>query len=206
MQFSSLRRLGPLGLIVSGLSLAALGGASAQAAVINTDACDNAALSQPFAPWSDTTQYKLAPGGSFSDGSTSWTLSGGASVVAGGEPWNVSGSASPSSLSLPAGASAQSPFTCVDAAYPTFRFFGRNTGLLSTVLVSVVYDVPLVGQVVVPVGTVALSGQWAPTLPMLTASAVTGALDGGTADVAIRLTAATGSSQVDDVYVDPRMH
>ena len=44
-----------------------------------------------------------------------------------------------SSLYLPAGGSAQSPYTCVDFAYPTFRFFAKNNRLLSTVLVSIVY-------------------------------------------------------------------
>lgn len=46
----------------------------------------------------------------------------GAAQVSGGEPWNVSGSAY-SSLSQSAGGVATSPQTCVNAAYPTFRFF-----------------------------------------------------------------------------------
>ena len=65
---------------------------------------------------------------------------------------------------------------------------------------------PLLGEVAVPVGTVALSSTWAPSLPMLTASVVTGALSQGTAQVALRFTALTGDSQIDDVFVDPRMH
>ena len=40
---------------------------------------------------------------------------------------------------------------------------------------------------------------------MLTASAVTGALAGGTTQVALRFTALLGPSQIDDVYVDPRL-
>jgi hypothetical protein len=99
-----------------------------------------------------------------------------------------------------------SPSTCVDAAYPTFRFFARNNGLLSTVLVSVVYK-PLLGiPIAVPVGPVALSPNWSPSLPMLTASVVTSLLHGGTAPMAVRFTALTGSSQIDDVFVDPHMH
>jgi hypothetical protein len=54
-----------------------------------------------------------------------------------------------------------------------------------------------------PVGTVALGGSWAPTLPMLTGSAVGGLVSGGTAQVALRFTAVTGSWQIDDVFVDP---
>ena len=131
--------------------------------------------------------------------SSPWTLSKGARVEAGGP----SGS---HSLYLTAGASAQSPFVCVDAANPTFRFFGRNDGLLSTVLVQVVYNEPLVGPVALPVGVFALGGSWQPSLPMLTASVVQGLLSNGTAQVAIRFTELTGASQMTNVYVDPRMH
>lgn len=94
---------------------------------------------------------------------------------------------------------------CVNASYPTFRFFAQNTGLLlSTVLVQVVYKTAL-GTVALPLGTVALSGQWQPTLPMLTGSVVAGLITGGTAQAALRFTALTGSSRIDDVFVDPRM-
>ena len=68
------------------------------------------------------------------------------------------------------------------------------------------YRLPLLGPVAVPVGMVALSGSWAPSASMLTASAVTGLLSRGTTQVALRFTALTGSSQIDDVFVDPRMH
>jgi hypothetical protein len=195
-----------LGAAAAALGIFVLSGTSAHAALIATDACDNAALTQPFAPWGDTSPYKLVPGGSFQNGAAGWSLTGGARIVAGGEPFNATGAGGSESVAIPAGGSAQSPFTCVNAAYPTFRFFARNNGLLSTVLVQVVYRVPLLGQVAVPVGAVALSGHWAPSLPMLTASVVTGLLSQGTAQVALRFTALTGDSQIDDVFVDPRMH
>jgi hypothetical protein len=194
-----------VGLVVSALGIAALSGAPAHAALINTDACDNAALLQPFSPWGDTSSYKLVSGGSFEKGASGWTLSHGASIVKGSEPYGATGSVGASSVNLPAGASVTSPFTCVDAAYPSFRFFGRNNGLLATVLVSVVYKVPLLGQVAVPVGPVVLSGTWQPSLPMLTASVLTGLLNGGTTQMAIRFTSVLGDSQVDDVFVDPHM-
>jgi hypothetical protein len=109
------------------------------------------------------------------------------------------------SLDLPAGASAQSPFTCVDAAYPTFRFFAHNDSLLSSVVVQVVSQTPL-GTVALPLGAVALSYKWQPTLPMLTGSVLTGLLSGGTTQVALRFTALAGASQIDDVFIDPHMH
>jgi hypothetical protein len=93
----------------------------------------------------------------------------------------------------------------VDAAYPTFRLFARNDALLASVVVQVVYRTPL-GTISLPLGAVALSGTWQPTLPMLTGSVVTGALSGGTAEVALRFSAIGGTSQIDDVFVDPHMH
>lgn len=194
-----------VGAVIGCLGIVALSGGSARAALISTNACDNSALTQPFASWGDTGQYKLVPGGSFEAGTAAWTLTKGAKVVSGSEPFGATGSVGKDSLDLPAGSSATSPFTCVNAAYPTFRFFGRNNGLLSTMLVSVVYKLPLLGNVAVPVGVDALTPSWQPSLPMLTASVVTGLLNGGTTQVALRFTALTGSSQVDDAFVDPRM-
>ena len=111
----------------------------------------------------DTSSYKLVSGGSFEKGASGWTLSHGASIVKGSEPFGATGSVGASSVNLPVGASVTSPFTCVDAAYPTFRFFGRNNGLLATVLVSVVYKAQLLGQVALPVGPVVVGATWRPS-------------------------------------------
>ncbi len=201
----SLRRLSaPLALTLASLLLGAGFATSAQAALISTGSCNEAPLSHPFAPWGDSSAYELLPGGNFEGGSAGWTMSGGAKLAAESEPYRATGSVGAHSVSLPAGASVQSPFTCVNASYPSFRFFARNEGLLSTVLVQVVYQT-LLGQVSLPLGVVALSGEWQPSLPMLTGSVVTGVLSGGTAHMALRFTALTGRSDVDDVFVDPRM-
>jgi hypothetical protein len=201
------RRLVLTGL-VGALALICIPAASANAAaLINTDACDSAALTQPFAQFNDSNYYKLVPGGDFEGSLTGWTLTGGAKRVSGSEPFRATGSVGKSSIYLPAGGSVQSPYTCVDFAYPTFRFFAKNNGLLSTVLVSVVYKEPLLGPVAVPIGTVLLSPSWAPTAPMLTVSEVQSLVNGllarGTPQVALKFTALTGSSQIDDVFVDP---
>lgn len=203
---SHTRKAGVLAALVSGalVAVAALP-ATASAALISTGACDEASLTQPFKPWLDSGQYKLAPGGSFENGASGWTLSGGATVASGSEPFAVTGSLGSRSLYLPAGASAESPPTCVNAAYPTLRLFARNAGLLSTLVVQVVYTDPIVGRVVLPVGAVALSKSWQPSLPMLTGSAVQGVLKNGVAQVSLRFTAVLGGSTIDDVYVDPRL-
>ncbi|HEY2771992.1 MAG TPA: hypothetical protein VGI87_15560 [Solirubrobacteraceae bacterium] len=191
--------------LIAGAALAAIPTAAAQADLISTGACDGATLSAPFAQWGDSSSYKLIPGGNFENGGAGWTFTGKAHTAAGSDPFGITGSVGSSSLSLPAGSSAQSPFTCVNAAYPTFRLMARQSGLLSSTLIQVVYTVPGIGQVAIPVGASALSNSWRPSLPMLTASAVPGVLSGGTAQVALRFTQLLGSAQIDDVFVDPRM-
>lgn len=195
---------GGAGISILTLALCALPCSAAQAALISSGACNESALTQPFAKWGDSNLYELAPQGNFEGSLSQWTLTGGAGRSPESEPYAVTGALGKWSLALPAGASAQSPYTCVNASYPTFRFFARNDGLLSTVIVQVVYKTPL-GPVALPLGTVALSGSWRPTLPMLTGSVAGGLLSGGTAQVALRFTALIGRSQIDDVYIDPRM-
>ncbi|MGH2872184.1 MAG: hypothetical protein ACRDL5_06940 [Solirubrobacteraceae bacterium] len=192
------------GAAVAVLGIAVMSGTPAHAALISTSACNNATLTEPFAHWGDTNDYELVPGGSFESGAPGWTLTRGAKIVSGSEPFGATGSVGKYSLDVPAGASVTSPFTCVNAAYPSFRFFARNHGLLSIMAVSVVYRTVLGLEVTLPVGVSTLSGTWGPSLPMLTGSVVTGLLSGGTTQVALRFTELTGNSQIDDVFVDPR--
>ena len=160
---------------------------------VNLNPCNNAALSQPFAPWADVSWYELAPGGDFE--SLDWTFQGGAQLVAGSEPYASTGGPGGFSLLLADGASVESPLTCVDAAYPSIRLFIAGNG-------SVAVDV-LSGTLDIPCGVAVAGGGWLPTPVMVTSSAVMAALSGGTAEVSLRLTALTGSPQVDDVWVDP---
>lgn len=177
---------------------------AAQAALISTAACNQAPLSQPFAPWGDTSSYELTPQGDFAGTPSQWTLSAGATRVAEGVPYAVAGATAGHSLALPAGASAQSPYTCVDAGYPTFRFFARATSPLATIVAQVVYKT-LLGPVALPLGVVLPGGAWEPTPTLLTGSIAGGLLSGGTAQAALRFTALTGSVELTDVFVDPRM-
>lgn len=202
------RRLLLVGLL-GAVAFSILPAASAHATgLVNTDPCNGATLTQPFLPWGDSNFYKLVPGGDFEGSLAGWTFTGGAKRVSGSEPFGATGTVGKYSVDLPAGGSVQSPFTCVDLADPTFRLFARNNGLLSTVVVSIVYKEPLLGAVAVPIGAVALSPSWAPTfLPMFTLSdvqsLVNGLLGQGTPQIALRFTALTGNSQIDDVFVDP---
>jgi hypothetical protein len=200
------RRLLYLGSVTTGFVLTLLLSSSVAAAQAAASAatCPSTALSQPFAQWGDSSSYELIAGGSFEGSLSGWTLSGGAQKVAGSEPYGVTGAVGSFSLGLPVGASAQSPFTCVEAGYKTFRFFARNTGTASKILVQVVYQTPI-GLVSVPVGTITSSSGWQPTPAMPTGAAVAGLLMGGTAQMALRFTALAGTSAIDDVFVDPRM-
>jgi hypothetical protein len=186
-----------LGVLASGIPAS-----QAQASAGGVGACDQASLSQPFMRWSDFNHYKLAPGGDFEGLSTSWARSGGAAVVAGSEPWGVGGSLGSRSLALPPGARGQSPATCVNAAYPTLRFFARAQTPGSLLLVSVLYPT-ILGQVELAVGLVAPTSAWGPAPPMSTVTAILGLVQGATAPIVVRFTAVLGTSQIDDVYIDP---
>jgi hypothetical protein len=174
-------------------SAVALSAPAAQAGLINVNTCNGAALSTPFARWADPSSYELAPGGDFE--SSAWTLSGRASVAAGSEPFAATGTLGASSLALPAGSSAQSPPTCVDAAYPTIRFFASGMG---TMAVGVDYD-----GLYLPAGVAIVAGGWQPSPLMLTSSALPAAVAGGTTDVSLVLTTLTGNLHIDDVFIDP---
>lgn len=193
---SSLRRaLGGLAttIAVGLLGVVALPVSTAQADLLNFNDCNGAPLSQAFAPWMDSSWYELAPGGDFE--SSAWALDGGAQLVTGSESYEATGTLGESSLSLPAGSSAQSPVTCVDAAYPTVRFFTEGTGLIAVSVVD--------GGLAIPAGVVAPRGEWQPTPVIVTESPVLALLSGGTAQISLRLTGLSGDPQVDDVFIDP---
>jgi hypothetical protein len=160
---------------------------------VSLDTCRVSALSRPFARWWDFAKYELAPGGDFER--ATWTLTGGANVVAGSEPYAATGTLGSSSLSLPAGSSAQSPLACVDAAHPSIRFFIAGKGSVAVAVVD--------GGLVIPAGVAVAAGRWSPTPVMLTSSAVLGALSGGTAQVSVNVTSLSGSPHIDDVFIDP---
>jgi hypothetical protein len=180
--------------------------AGAEAALIDTGACDDAQLSTPFARWGDLSQYKLAPGGDMNGSLAGWKFTGAARQVGGSEPYGPDGT-SGMALSLPAGSSVTTPATCVNASYPSFRLFARSSGgllgLLPLVKVDLVYHSGLLGIIAVPIGTVLPSSSWTPTLTMLTASAVNGLTANGTMPLSVRFTSLAGTWQIDDVYVDP---
>jgi hypothetical protein len=194
MSYLGTRVLGGVSVLIA---LAIISGSirvtAARANVINLNPCNDEVLTQPFAPWGDPDWYELAPGGHFEE--PTWALSAGAQRVPGSEPYAATGSLGSWSLKLAAGSSAQSPPTCVDAAYPSVRFFIAGTGSVAVSVVS--------GDTEIPAGIAVAGPGWQPTPVMLTSSAVLAALADGVAQVSLRIRALTGDPQLDDVYVDP---
>jgi hypothetical protein len=180
--------------------------APASAGILTASAtdCGDESLSQPFAGFGDNTQYKLVEGGSFEGSLADYTLIGGAKVVSGNEPWKVGGSDHGKSLVLPAGSSVITPPACVGLAEPTLRFFAKkNSGLLSTLAVSVYVKTSLGLVVPVPVGVLLGNGQWKASPKMLIVANLLPLLPGDRTPVAFQFTPLLGSWQIDDVYVDP---
>jgi len=171
----------------------ALPASAARADLIDLAPCSTSVLRQPFTPWADVAFYALSPGGDFEQ--PSWALNGGAQRVPGSETHGVTGKVGNWSLTLPAGASAQSPLTCVDATYPTVRLFIAGTG---SVAVSLVYR-----GLAIPAGIAVAGSAWVPTPIMVTTAQVVAATSGGSAQVSLRLTGLSGHPRVDDVFIDP---
>jgi hypothetical protein len=197
--------------LAAALGLAALLGAPAHAATIaNPYACTpQAQLTQAFAPWGDVGQYTPVANPGLEAGSTGWTLIGGATVAAGNEPWTIGASADAHSLDLPAGSEAVTAPICIDATYPYFRLFAKNTGAARGTLKIDVLFYDDKGKILntKPSNYGSPLGAWQPTsnvnINLFTAKTTVTA-----APVAFRFTA-TGAGahyQIDDVYVDPFRH
>lgn len=176
--------------------------ASAGALGASATSCTGTTFEQPFQRWLDPASYVLAPDGAIEGSLTGWTLRGGAAPVAGNETAFIHGARDNSSLSLPRGGSATTRAMCVGVLYPTMRFMA-SAPLGSVMAVSAVLDNPLGGTLTVPVGVVAGTGSWQPTLPILVGANLLATLGGGNAAVAFTFTPVTGNWRVDDVYVDP---
>lgn len=154
--------------------------------------------SYPFAQFGDTSPYYKFSNNGIESGATGWSLTGGAYVGSGNEPWYVNGTGT-HSLVLPQGATATSPGFCINLLDPAVRLFakGPNGGDLKVQVVFHGLTGNLLG--ILNYADASGTGAWAPTgrissalaLPLLTTSAQ------------IRITAAGGTWQIDDAFVDP---
>jgi hypothetical protein len=178
--------------------------ANAGLLVASAKNCSPQPTSKPFAPWGDTLDYQIAPGGAFEVGDEAWSLKG-ASLVSENEPWKVHGATDKRSVKLPPGASATSPVMCVGIHEPVLRLFARNTGLLSTLTVEVTIQTSLGLQATVPVGVMLPSGKWKPSPRFLVVANLLPLLPGEKTPVKFTVrSVGLGTWWVDDFYVDPK--
>ncbi len=191
--------------VVAALTFALLAPSTASAGVLAADAtnCDAQTFSQPFMPWADPASYTLHPGGDFEPGSPRWDTSKGAAAEAGNEPWAVTQESDRRSLSLASGASATSPSICVGIEHPDIRFFAKASSTLAALRVEVLFLDGNGDTQSLTIGTVSGNNGWSPTVQMPIVANLLPLLPGGKTPVAFRLTAANGSWNVDDFYVDP---
>ena len=155
-----------------------------------------------FKPWADTSNYMLTPGGSFEGSTTSWKLTGGAKLTYGNEPFFIHSKTDSGSLSMPAGSSATTPTMCFAAGDWHMRFISRSSTSSSSLRVAVTVN-SLLGLVsILDGGTVSSNGTWKPSPKVsLLLTNVGGLLT--TKAISLRFTATNGTTQIDDVYLDP---
>lgn len=162
------------------------------------------ASAQPFSAWSDFGLYTLVAGGDVEGDLAGWTLDG-ARVVEGNEPFQVGGAGDHLALALAEGDSVTTAPICIDATYPWFRFFARNTaGRKAKLRVQVLYtDVKGKLRQEGAGDYATREGGWLPT-GSLGIAIDWDKVPGGALPVSFRFTAKNHSSfLVDDVYVDP---
>jgi len=186
-----------------GLGASVVGAGTASAALL--DSCPARATSSPFSSWGDDGTYYAVTDGGFESGGTDWTLSD-ATIANDNESFYVNSPTDTQSLSLPVGATANSPSTCVDLGEDTIRLFVKSSGDADSILhIRASVEDPLTGLVlslgydIHGTGT----GDWSPTDPIIIPNLLGGLLFTGrlTLEFSTRGTPATWN--VDDVYVDP---
>jgi hypothetical protein len=164
--------------------------------------CAAESLSPVFDPWLDPADYTLAPGGGFEDAS-GWT---GGTTVSGNERFHVHAAGDGRALRVFDGQSATSPTVCVGIDHPTLRFFARSTGApLGLLRVDVSFWGPLGIPLRLPIGVVAATAHWEPSLPLVIPASLLPLLPGRMTPVTFHLVpvGAEAAFDVDDVYVDP---
>jgi len=163
--------------------------------------CAGQVFGQPFVSYGDSNYYTLAPGGEFNSASEGWTLSGGASIVSATRPDGSTGGA----LELPSGAKAVSPPMCVTLAYPTAKTWVSAANGTKAITVSVSYAGTASEISPQEVETIkAKHGSW--TLRRFSVEPSLAGQEDAPREVRFVFEGGSkGTSELFDVYVDPRM-
>jgi hypothetical protein len=165
--------------------------------------CPTQSAKQKFSKFGDSSDYFLVPGGSFegTEAQVGWNLSG-ATLTSGNEPFYLNSATDDQSLEIGDAGSATSPAFCVDSTMPSFRFFVRQTTPGS--------DLRIQGVVQTPRGPLSLTLADLPDRSLSSWTAVQITVEtnripkGFSIAAAMRFVVpASGSWQIDDVYVDP---
>lgn len=118
----------PLALVVLVALVGLLAVQTGSAAAANS--CGTRTTKKAFSKFGDQGDYYLVPGGSF-EAAAGWTLAGGAKLVAGNETHYLNASTDRSSLQIPVGGSAATPWLCIGKDEPTIRYVARTSGGLN---------------------------------------------------------------------------
>jgi hypothetical protein len=176
------------------------GPAAAQAA------CPTATTVKALHAFGDTSDYFLAPNGSFESGAAGWSLNG-ASVASGNESWKVRGAGDSKSLAINATGTAVSPAFCVGMEHPTFRLFARRTsGSWGTLNVKLRWKTPNGATNETVVGSIGGNNTaWQVTGRVALSTVLPLWNAGQTASVQLVFDPEDygGAWAIDDVYIDP---
>jgi hypothetical protein len=184
---------------VAALAAASLGVGNAKAGLFG---CSYPTITQPFAAWSDWTNYYLSPGGSF-EGFTAWGLGGGASIRPGNESFFVRSASDSYSLHLSGSAYGQSPFSCITGTDLKVRMFARSD---TSAPLRVQVMVPsLLGLLrVVTSFTLPTTPNWQPTNAIVNLANLLSLTNLSQSNIAVRVVSSNGEPvDVDDVFIDP---
>jgi hypothetical protein len=193
-------------LLLAGLATAATLAAPAAAAAATTAdgaGCPDRPIAQPFAPWHDTADYFLAPGGDFEHGDGGWQLEGGARTGGGNEPFRIVAPTDARSLRLPPGSVATSPAFCIGVEHRALRLFARGAASSSAV-VDILYADERGAPRTLRIATLAGGGGWAPSDVVELVVNALAAARGNAMTVRLRV-APQGATPwaIDDLHVDP---
>jgi hypothetical protein len=185
--------------LIAGLAATALLAAPATAGAAT--GCPDVPVSQPFAAWSDTADYFLAPGGDFEgDG---WSLRGRAAIVDGNSPFHVGDPTDRRSLLLASGGAATSAPFCIGVEHRAMRFFAR-AAQTSSLNVDVLYTDARGRARSERIGELSGAGGWAATdvLAMRVNELAAQRDDAMTVQLRFQPRGA-GTWAIDDVFIDP---
>lgn len=181
-------------------------GVLASSGVAAAASCPAPVTTTPFSQFGDTNNYFLVQGGSFEGSSlpAGWTASG-ASLTAGNEPFHVNSPSDSQSLTIQAGGSVTTSYTCIDSSMPSMRLFANQIAAGSDLKVDLLVQTGP-SPMVVPLADLANGSMpaWAPTGSLSALSGLT-VPAGTTVQAALRFSVPAGSGawQIDDIYVDP---